>query len=143
MSANATLSNVAVEAPNNTNTGRIDHIHISHGGEQAPATSAAVVGASPNVGKGQEPQKTPQRAPQANWLEGLVRSIQGRGAGAGQDGGPSGQPPPPPYPPSDEEEEEDTAVAARLTQPRRVSLIARISRGGGIPRRGRGALLNI
>ncbi|KAL1514508.1 hypothetical protein AB1Y20_003607 [Prymnesium parvum] len=36
MSANATLSNAAVEAPD-TNTGRIDHIHISHGGEQAPA----------------------------------------------------------------------------------------------------------
>ncbi|KAL1526625.1 hypothetical protein AB1Y20_015329 [Prymnesium parvum] len=80
MSANATRSNTAVEAPD-TNTGRIDHIHISHGGEQAPATSAAVVGASPNVGKGQEPQETPQRAPQAKWLEGLVRSIQGLGAG--------------------------------------------------------------
>ncbi|KAL1503580.1 hypothetical protein AB1Y20_012058 [Prymnesium parvum] len=96
MSANATLSNAAVEAPN-TNTGRIDTLHISHGGEQAPATSAAVVGASPNVGKGQGTQKTPQRAPQANWLEGLVRSIQGRGAGKGQDGGSSGQPPPPSY----------------------------------------------
>ncbi|KAL1524692.1 hypothetical protein AB1Y20_019577 [Prymnesium parvum] len=112
MSANATRSNTAVEAPD-TNTGRIDHIHISHGGgEQAPATSAAVVGASPNVGKGQEPQETPQRAPQSKWLEGLVRSIQGLGAGKGQGGGPSGQPPPPPYPPSDEEGEEDTAVAA-------------------------------
>ncbi|KAL1496086.1 hypothetical protein AB1Y20_014713 [Prymnesium parvum] len=89
MSANANLSNAAVEAPN-TNTGRIDTLHISHGGEQAPATSAAVVGASPNVEKGQGTQ-TPQRAPQANWLEGLVRSIQGRGAGKGQDGGSPGQ----------------------------------------------------
>ncbi|KAL1496207.1 hypothetical protein AB1Y20_016440 [Prymnesium parvum] len=114
MSATPAHLNAATKAPG-TISGRTTDIHISHGGEQAPATSAAVVGASPNVGRDQEPQETPQRAPQAKWLEGLVRSIQGLGAGKGQGGGPSGQPPPPPYSPSEEEEGEDTAGWWRST----------------------------
>ncbi|KAL1523985.1 hypothetical protein AB1Y20_018900 [Prymnesium parvum] len=96
----------------NTTVGRITNVHISHGGGLAPATSEAVVGTSPDAKIKNPPQETPQRAPQANWLEGLVRSIQGRGGGQGREGGSVGQPPPPPYPPSEEEEEEEFPDAA-------------------------------
>ncbi|KAL1515712.1 hypothetical protein AB1Y20_002328 [Prymnesium parvum] len=111
MSATPAHLNAAAKAPG-TISGRTTDIHISHGGELAPATSEAVVGASPNVETGKLTQKTPQRAPQAKWFEGIVRSIQGRGADKGYDGGSSVQPPPPSYPPSEGEGEEDSAVAA-------------------------------
>ncbi|KAL1499556.1 hypothetical protein AB1Y20_011757 [Prymnesium parvum] len=89
MSATPAHFDTAAKA-SRTISGRTTDIHISHGGELAPATSEAVVGASPNVETGKVTQKTPQRAPQANWLEGIVRSIQGRGADKGYDGGSSG-----------------------------------------------------
>ncbi|KAL1500079.1 hypothetical protein AB1Y20_012753 [Prymnesium parvum] len=87
-------------------------MHISHGGERAPTTSEAVVGTSPNVEMEKVPRETPQRTPQTHWFEGIVRSIQGRGADKGRDGGLPDQPPPPSYPRSDEEGAEEPQGAA-------------------------------
>ncbi|KAL1515624.1 hypothetical protein AB1Y20_002243 [Prymnesium parvum] len=85
----------AAKAPG-TISERTTDIHISHTGEDwlAPATSEeSVVGASPNVETGKLMQKTPQRAPQANWLEVIVRSIRSAAlTDKGYDGGSSGQP---------------------------------------------------